>query len=587
MTLKLDVYAIARHYLEDHAHAIESSTMNDLLGKIRARDYRALASVTGPLDTQSISIDQYRVMRQVEAFFKKNDEFADDEYCTDAAMTSFNRGERICRITNKRLDHYYTKKERLPADLDLWCRRASSFIQRALGDYTDFMGALPGLLKVSSGATARTPRSRSLPFQKLDRQVACSPQCEPYLKAAFRFYGYKGPRVQTTAWNRVTYVPKSWKTHRTIACEPAGNVPFQLAFDVWAKRRLRRYGIDLSDQEKNQRLAKSGSIDGNLATIDLAMASDTLAYNTVQWLLPPEWCDYLNATRSPLYRLPEGEDEYRYAKFSSMGNGATFALETLIFASFVYAVGGMKGSDYAVYGDDIIICAEKVPDLYRLLRFFGFVPNVEKSFTKGPFRESCGADYFNGIDITPFYVRSTREWDKPYACHNVNGLARVATDGAVWRYLARFITEAKLPYSAVSYDTQSGVHLHPYHAYGQKNLIRVNRDGHLQYLAYTRKGGKQTCKDSRGLGLWFLSKQNTQELTARDLVQSAMSLHSDVDDYISTFIRSSRYTTSTGKYAEKWRSWTFNPTHGRSERLFRFSDYLTAIPDKHTGTAVA
>jgi hypothetical protein len=97
-------------------------------------------------------------------------------------------------------------------------------------------------------------------------------------------------------------VPKNWKTFRTIACEPDGALPFQLAFDTFAKRRLRARGINLSDQSRNQLLAKEGSINGSLATIDLSSASDTVAFNTVALLFPTEWFDVLNAFRSTHWR---------------------------------------------------------------------------------------------------------------------------------------------------------------------------------------------------------------------------------------------------------------------------------------------
>jgi hypothetical protein len=41
-----------------------------------------------------------------------------------------------------------------------------------------------------------------------------------------------------------------------------------------------------------------------------------------------------------------------------------------------------------------------------VLESAGFVVNLTKSYSAGPFRESCGGDYWNGYDITPFYARS-------------------------------------------------------------------------------------------------------------------------------------------------------------------------------------
>jgi hypothetical protein len=372
------------------------------------------------------------------------------------------------------------------------------------------------------------------------------------------------------AWNRVEVVPKSWKTHRTIACEPAGNVPFQLAFDEYAKGCLRdKRGIDLSSQIENQRHAKEGSITGRLATIDLSMASDTLSFQCVEWLLPIPWLNYLSDIRCSHYRL--NGKLARYAKFSSMGNGATFALETLIFASLLYAVGSKRG---IAYGDDLTIETELVPKLFKLLKFLGFVPNEEKSYFAGPFRESCGKDYFNGIDITPFYLRSTAAWNKPYACHNVNGLAQLAPHGALWEYLRSVVNDLELPKVPVGYNTLAGVFLHPSFAYDQGLIRRFHKkrnDGILASREYVSKGHTIECWDSRASFLWHLRKANAK---AEAFPPGGPRGIPCGPEKISSVINTSRYTTSGHKYVRKWVAWNY-PSKGGMEELFSFSDYLT------------
>jgi hypothetical protein len=41
----------------------------------------------------------------------------------------------------------------------------------------------------------------------------------------------------------------------------------------------------------------------------------------------------------------------------------------------------------------------------RLLALLGMKVNAEKSFFEGPFRESCGADYFNGFPVRGVYCK--------------------------------------------------------------------------------------------------------------------------------------------------------------------------------------
>lgn len=91
--------------------------------------------------------------------------------------------------------------------------------------------------------------------------------------------------------------------------------------------------------------------------------------------------------------------------FSSMGNGYTFELETLIFAALAHACGGKVGQDTFVYGDDILVPTEISADVLALLRYSGFTPNQKKTFTTGHFRESCGGDFLMGHDVRPLFLK--------------------------------------------------------------------------------------------------------------------------------------------------------------------------------------
>lgn len=207
--------------------------------------------------------------------------------------------------------------------------------------------------------------------------------------------------------NAVTTVPKNAKTDRVIAKEPTMNMFLQRGIGGVMRRKLKRVGINLDDQTRNQRLAREGSETGTLATIDLSAASDSVALALVEWLLPEDWVRAIKLTRSPAGELPDGS-RIRYEKVSSMGNGFTFELESLIFYALTYAVMDRRGMGHApcaVYGDDIIcptVCAQELIDVLSLC---GFTTNTDKTYVDGPFRESCGKHYFNGRDVTPIYVK--------------------------------------------------------------------------------------------------------------------------------------------------------------------------------------
>jgi hypothetical protein len=205
--------------------------------------------------------------------------------------------------------------------------------------------------------------------------------------------------------NKIAFVPKTAKTHRSIAVEPLANGFLQKGVDNFMRRRLKRVGIDLSDQTLNQEMARQGSAlwewEDPFCTLDLTSASDSISVSLVKEVLPPDWFALLDRIRSPSYDLHGAT--YRSEKFCTMGNGFCFPLETMLFASVCHAItGGRAGVDFMVYGDDIIVRRKFYESVVLFLKRIGFRPNVKKSFDTGPFRESCGANWYAGEDVTPF-----------------------------------------------------------------------------------------------------------------------------------------------------------------------------------------
>lgn len=241
-------------------------------------------------------------------------------------------------------------------------------------------------------------------------------------------------------------VPKKTDIDRCACKEPDVNMYLQKGVGRVIRRRLLKVGINLNDQSINRRLAQVGSLNGDLATLDLSSASDSISIEVVRLLLPDEWFLYLNDIRS--HEVLVDGTYYRTEMFSSMGNGFTFELESLLFYVLVRTVSYFRGSRsiISVYGDDIICSSELYDDVCFVFSRFGFQVNADKSFATGPFRESCGGHYHMGVDITPFYLkrRPTHLTDAIRVC---NQLRRWAfADGArsyvlpatykVWRNLA-------------------------------------------------------------------------------------------------------------------------------------------------------
>lgn len=207
--------------------------------------------------------------------------------------------------------------------------------------------------------------------------------------------------------NRLTHVVKDTRKCRPIAVEPSGNVFLQQGIGRWLMRHLRNEGFaDLyHGQARNRELAG----DLSNGTIDLSSASDTIFLALVKALVPADWFELLDATRSRRWKYRDRSGTY--ANLSSQGNAFTFPVETLIFKAVVMAATNLSSRDVTVYGDDIICPVESCPAAVVALEEAGFTVNSEKSYwgqhddCRKYFRESCGADYFYGTLVTPMYVR--------------------------------------------------------------------------------------------------------------------------------------------------------------------------------------
>lgn len=235
------------------------------------------------------------------------------------------------------------------------------------------------------------------------------------------------------AGNRLTFAPKNQRISRVICTEPVLNMYGQLGIGRKIEDRLKKYGIHLSYQPHiNRQLAKVGSMDGSLSTVDLSSASDTIALRMCKEFLPRCIYSALTLFRSPKCTLPGGK-VLELHMMSSMGNGFTFPLETAIFFCVLQAVYrtmniALKHSNleletpvlgnYGVFGDDIICETRAYPKLYRLLSLLGFAVNAKKSFFEGRFRESCGGDFYKGHSVRGVYLKTLRTQASRYVAIN-------------------------------------------------------------------------------------------------------------------------------------------------------------------------
>lgn len=306
--------------------------------------------------------------------------------------------EASCNVTNNLIRAYRAGQFCfLPGTEDL-ISKAQSFIRNVLGDVRESLPYVQEHLRFGPGVTDLVKGSALSYAEKYSTtQWSISPNLLQLLPAV----APRGVVGRACCWNKVTFVPKNSKTDRPIGIEPHGSIFVQLGIGAAIRRRLRRQlNFDLNHQADRNRVHARNAFRCGYATIDLKSASDTIAYELVRLLVPEDWFTLLTAARSSHSEF-DGE-LYRLAKFSSMGNGFTFELETLIFMSLAHACGSKLN---CVFGDDIIVEKQVSLELCRLLSSFGFTTNEKKSFLEGNFYESCGHDFLFGQNIRPFYFK--------------------------------------------------------------------------------------------------------------------------------------------------------------------------------------
>lgn len=375
--------------------------------------------------------DDFIYARQIQGLVEKQD-FLDLGIDKElVAYEKFLLSEQMCRATNVRLED--------PASLN---RDVSAVLYYASQKIAKVLGDAPKLdtldICFGPGANTSTKSQTSNSRVKMSSRLECSMNLLPILRELLEelpALGYAHATYEDLSQEtyvvpvdvvpgKLSFVPKNSRGDRSIVVEPPLNGLLQKGIGSYMNDLLKRAGLDLSDQVANQELARKGSINGGLATVDLSMASDCVSRNLVWNLLPYNWAVLLDYARTPVVEYTRDGtfvDSFLLEKFSSMGNAYTFELETLLFYGIAYGVCKflkLDSADLRVYGDDIIIPSQGFDLLRRVLSDCGFKFNLKKSFSDGPFRESCGSDYLNGIDIRPYYLKTLINDRVLFSMHN-------------------------------------------------------------------------------------------------------------------------------------------------------------------------
>jgi hypothetical protein len=362
-------------------------------------------------------------LRQVLAFFQKREDVELGIDRQQVAWEKFVESETKCAESNDLFRRYFAGGFSFLPRVESVLFRAQRKISAVLGDVPELSQLR---LRFGPGATTQVKKKDASARRKLAQTFASSEDAirllpevlaeVPLWSGCPADQGVVSVPVEIHE-GRISFVRKNAKTDRTIGVEPMLNSFVQLGIGSYIAQALRREGVDLTDQTRNQRLARTGSLTGEVATLDLSSASDLISNGVVESLLPYDWWDFLRTFRTGRFVTPKGV--IRLEKFSSMGNGFTFPLESLIFYSLAWSCCDPRDhQSISVYGDDIIVPTYAYPLLVEVLNAVGFQVNASKSFSSGPFRESCGKDYLSGIDVRPCYIKAPLSGDTCFVLHN-------------------------------------------------------------------------------------------------------------------------------------------------------------------------
>lgn len=279
---------------------------------------------------------------------------------------------------------------------------------------------------------------------------------------------------------RVVSVPKTQSTPRIIAIEPSSVQYAQQGlkreiYELIGRGPLSKV-LGFQDQDRNRKMAKFASESLTLGTLDLSEASDRVHWFLIYLMLKPYphlW-EFVWATRSARADVP-GFGVIPLQKFASMGSALTFPFEAIVFTTL--ALCGIEQTEHrrlstsklagriSVYGDDIIVPVNAVDHVVDWLEHFGAKVNRTKSFWNGEFRESCGAEYFRGIDVSVVRARSELPSSRDDAAEidALVGLRNRAYSAGLWTFVQDLDAEIKLfiklPVASAT-QAESGAFMH-------------------------------------------------------------------------------------------------------------------------------
>lgn len=388
------------------------------LSAIRGFDFSSAYSTGEDVALDFGSLGDYLYTSQNRALVSKNNHLGYEFDTRAAAIEQHHIDEARCAVYNELFLQGHAQKE---------VKLVNARLKRLLRNFWKYFAEAPvrfgpgvALLDAESKRSGYTPDKLENPCSTL-KLYEYMRRSELWGENPFFFAWLTRPGNNVSILRESTEefftVPKDCKTDRGCAKQPSVNMAVQLQIGYALRMCLREVGILIEPEiigslnipnQADYHKSLLPEMWERVATIDLKSASNTISRELVRLVVPNGIFQLLDAARCSSVCI-DGEIHH-LERFSAMGNGFTFELESLLFYAITSTacgskVGAFRSGVCTVFGDDIIVDVEDFHLACNMLKTFGFEINLKKSFGSGPFRESCGMDVYNGTPCRPVFLK--------------------------------------------------------------------------------------------------------------------------------------------------------------------------------------